>query len=161
MKRHKSLHILSSDHHHGLVQARALRRASKGAPRSADAVQAVAQAFLRFAEEELRVHLRQEEEVLLPCYARHSSPEDEMIVRTLTEHVRMRQMILDLVEQIQTGQDIPAAIGPIACLLEQHIRFEERIFFPHIESTIPEDRLQKMAILFESPERACHLRATR
>jgi hypothetical protein len=68
MKRTPELKPLSEDHHHGLVQARRLRRAAEAD--EADSAEAAAKGFLDFWQKDTASHFRKVEEVLLPMMAR-------------------------------------------------------------------------------------------
>lgn len=65
MKRHPALVPLSRDHHHALVIAQRLRRAT------VETATEVARAFLSHWDAEEKLHFRLEEELLLPAYAAH------------------------------------------------------------------------------------------
>jgi hemerythrin-like domain-containing protein len=141
MKRHPALHSLSSDHHLGLVQARRLVRAATDAAPAAPA----AQAFLAFWAEHTRGHFREEEEDLLPAFARYGDPAAAPVVRVLVEHVQMRRLVGDLAEQVAAGVPDPATMTALGELLRAHIRYEEDVLFPLIEQTMPEAALIELA----------------
>lgn len=90
MKRDEALKALSHQHHQGLFAALQLKRAEQESAREA------LSAFREFFETEGAGHFRAEEEVLLPGFARHTQPDDPMIVRVLTEHVDLRRRASDL-----------------------------------------------------------------
>ena len=143
MKRHPALRALSSDHHQGLVQARRLERAAQSV--AAGAAEAdlgtVAQAFLVFWDVHTRPHFREEEEVLLPTFARYGDPAAAPVVRLLVEHVHIRRLIADLQRQVDTGPPEAATMAAIGEQLRAHIRYEEDVVFPLIEQTLPEEAL--------------------
>lgn len=89
MKRHPSLHPLSHDHHHGLVQA---RRLSRAAAKPHEEARQVARTFLEFARSALAQHFRAEEEVLLPALSPYLAvASDEQCQRLLREHRQIQQ----------------------------------------------------------------------
>lgn len=106
MKRHPSLRDLSVDHHHGLVYARRLLKAD--ALRADDRAEVVGRElvgdFLRFFAEQTNRHFREEEEVLLPAFARYGDPTHPSVVRMLVEHVHIRRLVSDLQHQMRQGQ---------------------------------------------------------
>ncbi len=138
MKRHPTLHDLSRDHHHGLVQARRLKRA-----KAKDAVE-VAQRFLDFWHSELTRHFREEEEVLLPFYARRGAADDEDIVHTLTDHVTIRRAVMDAAAHVPSGEGLKNLLNELGKLLEAHIRFEERVLFPKLEAALTAEELAEL-----------------
>lgn len=150
MKRHPALRELSSDHHQGLVQARRLVRVARndvpesqasGATVSDVEVAKVAHDFLTFWAEHTIQHFREEEEVLLPAFARYGDPTVEPVVRMLTEHIHMRRLVDDLQHQVEQGKPSVETMHAIGEMLRGHIRHEEDVLFPLIETAMPEEAL--------------------
>jgi hemerythrin-like domain-containing protein len=134
MKRHKSLHPLSWDHHHGLAEARRLRRAEN--------TKEAARRFVRFWQRSLQNHFREEEEILLPVFAKFTRSDRAEIVETLAQHVEIRRRVDELTDRLAIGAIINSdSLLEIASLLERHIRFEENELFPAIETTVTEEEL--------------------
>jgi hypothetical protein len=141
MKRTEALAQLSRDHHHGLVVAQRLRRAT-------DATGADARDyFLAFWREEGHDHFRAEEDLLLPAFARHYPPTHEAVVRVLTDHVDLRRRAADLAANPALGCEHLRELGQ---RLNDHIRHEERVLFPLIERAMPDDELAELAGALES-----------
>ena len=148
MKRHPALRALSSDHHQGLVQARRLVQAAQGAAASAPEagdLRTAAQAFLLFWAADTRYHFREEEEVLLPAFARWGDPAAAPVVRLLIEHVQIRRLVADLQRETDAGHPAGATMQAIGELLRAHIRHEEDVVFPLIEQAMPEEALVALA----------------
>lgn len=139
MKRHPALRSLSSDHHQGLVQARRLIRAGR-----AEATEPIARAFLAFWAAHTQPHFREEEEVLLPAFARYGDPAAAPVVRVLTEHVQIRRLVADLQREVATGAPTAATMQALGELLHDHIRYEEAVLFPLIEQVMPEPALREL-----------------
>ena len=154
MKRHPALRDLSADHQQGLVQARRLVQA--GATAAADPLPAlqVGRAFLAFCDAEIRRHFRAEEEVLLPAFARYGDPAHPAIVQMLVEHIRIRQGIADLEQQVARAAPEPATMQALGELLRAHIRYEEATIFPLLETTLPEAALRALPPAFQAASRA-------
>lgn len=136
MKRSAELAPLSREHHLALEVALRLRKAT-----DADAAD-VRERFLRFYEEEAREHFRDEEEVLLPAFARHVPPDDPDIVRVLVEHVELRRRAED-VARGGAGADELRVLGG---LLHDHVRHEERTLFPRIEAALDAEELTALGL---------------
>ncbi|MEW6209618.1 MAG: hemerythrin domain-containing protein [Acidobacteriota bacterium] len=137
MKRHKSLHPLSWDHHHALAEARRLRQSENA--------REAARHFIEFWQRSLQDHFREEEEILLPVFARFTRPDRAEIVETLSQHVVIRRKITRMIDRLSSGAVIDSAsLEEIASALEQHIRFEENELFPAIEATVAEEELWQM-----------------
>ncbi|MFQ5694373.1 MAG: hemerythrin domain-containing protein [Terriglobia bacterium] len=150
MKRHPSLHPLSEHHHHVLVQALGIRRAQEttGAQRQRSLREA-AEAFIRFYKGQGRVHFREEEEILLPAYARCMPLErDLQVTRMLAEHAIIRAKVEDLEKALAAGRLEEAEVLALGKLLQGHVRLEEDNIFPRIESVLGEEGLRALAERF-------------
>jgi hemerythrin-like domain-containing protein len=146
MKRHRSLHPLSQHHHFALIQALFIRRARQlPAARRAAAFRRQAEKFLHFWEQTGRQHFREEEEILLPAYARHAAIEDDAdIVRMLAQHAAIRAQIERLRELLEESEPVEDHLSDLAALLQQHVRLEEDRIFPRIEKTLTEHEMQTL-----------------
>jgi len=130
VKRHPALAPLSRDHHHALVVARTLCRATpENAPEAADA-------FLSFWRADGQAHFRVEEETLLPAFAAHGDPRHPAVIQTLVDHLVIRRDALEAAE-------LPRAerLQELGVRLAAHVRLEERELFPLVEQVLPEREL--------------------
>lgn len=144
MKRHESLHPLSQHHHFALIQSLEIRRAA-GQPSAqrASALRRVARKFLRFYEKTGKVHFREEEEILLPAYARHVRlDEDRDVMRMLAEHAAIRARVEDLARKLELEAPIESDLVALGQLLHDHVRLEENVIFPRMEKVLSEDELR-------------------
>lgn len=147
MKRHASLQPLSQHHHFALIQALFIRRASnEPAAKRAAAMRRIAQKFLVFWENAGRLHFREEEEVLLPAYARRKSiAKDADVMRMLADHAEIRGRIAYLAELVGAQEPVEEELTALGKLLSDHVRLEEDKIFPRIEKTLSEPELQQLA----------------
>jgi hemerythrin-like domain-containing protein len=145
VKRHPALRALSSDHHQGLVQARRLGQAAAQATPDAPILSQAAAAFLAAWGEHVAPHFREEEEILLPAFARYGDPAAAPVVRLLVEHIQIRRLVADLREQLAAGRPQPETMAALGTLLRAHIRHEEDVVFPLIEQALPEAALVALA----------------
>jgi iron-sulfur cluster repair protein YtfE (RIC family) len=134
VKRHPALESLSRDHHHALVVAQRLKRATDG---TADEARA---AFVQYWQTEGQEHFREEEEILLPALARFANPDQPVVARVLIDHVRIRRLAAERADLEST-----ATLHRLGEELEQHVRREERELFPIIEEAVPEPELVALA----------------
>ena len=141
MKRSDALAQLSRDHHHGLVVAQQLNRATE------TNIAAARDAFLSFWEHEGHQHFRVEEDILLPAVARHHPPTDDTIVRVLTDHVDLRRRAADLAAD---PSPTPDALHELGERLHAHIRHEERVLFPFVEAALSENEFIELAAAIEN-----------
>jgi hemerythrin-like domain-containing protein len=147
MKRHPSLHPLSQHHHFALIQALEMRRAAEApAERRAAAVARQAEKFVRFWNKTGRAHFREEEEVLLPAYARHTRlDKDADVMKILADHAEIRAFVLDLEARLAAKDPIQAEeLARLGKLLHDHVRLEENEVFPRIEKALGEEQLNAM-----------------
>jgi hemerythrin-like domain-containing protein len=147
VKRHTSLHPLSQHHHFALIQALGMRRAAEApAEKRNAAVEGQADKFVAFWHKTGIIHFREEEEVLLPAYARHTRlDQDAGVMRLLADHAEIRAAVQDFERRRAKNRPIEAeAMARLAKLLHDHVRFEENDVFPRIERVLGEEDLDAM-----------------
>lgn len=94
---------------------------------------AAAEAARRLTEEVeaawpgLAEHLRQEEEILVPCLLPVLGDRVGPLASMLAEHRQIRAAVADL---SAGGRDRPAGVGELLLLLDDHLRKEQYILFP-------------------------------
>jgi hemerythrin-like domain-containing protein len=135
MKRHQQLQSLSREHHNGLLASLLLK---KGIARNADP-DTMATFIVDFWKNDLAAHFEKEETVLLPAL-RHTLFDEHLNEYLLEEH----RLLRSYVHALQDTEPTVSLIKDFAELLEQHIRFEERIFFPEAEKKLTEAQLQQI-----------------
>ena len=146
MKRTAELRGLSEDHHHGLVQARRLRRAGSG--EGVDSTE-MSGAFLDFWQKDTSAHFRKEEEVLLPVLARHG-------VEMLAQHAELGGLVMELSDEVEGRNVRKETLQAIGERLEEHIRLEEREVFPMLEESLPKEALEEFSSQPHAEETAAH-----
>lgn len=139
IKRHVALQPLSRHHMEALYLGVKLRRA--GTEKSALTTEELVHEVKSFWDPDGERHFREEEEILLPTYAKYGDIKQEIIVDMLLEHVKIRSLVRTVTTEAVDVETLHA----LGELLETHIRKEERIIFPMIEKALPEDVLQEMA----------------
>ena len=144
MKREEALQDLSRDHHDALYRALRMKRASESD------LEQVSADMLEFWGEHGARHFRIEEEVLLPAFAAHEDPEHPAVVRVLVDHVWIRERMQRLAER---DLDVPA-VQDLGRRLDAHVRHEERVLFPLIEQSLPDDALAHLGKRIAAAERA-------
>jgi len=129
VKRHPALQGLSDDHHRALVLARRIRRAANRANEAELAALAreVAQRF----EAELEPHFSVEERRLFPLLSARG--ESQLTLRAVEDHTELRRLV-----RATWSRASALRIGE---LLDQHIRFEERVLFPRAEKLLSDAEL--------------------
>lgn len=139
MKRNSNLQALSRDHHYGLLLAWKIRQGFKFC---AD-YQIMANYVAYFSAAALYPHFEEEEKNILNYLAE----EDPLKQRILTEHKNIKALI----HQLAANEEIkPGSLLEIANSVEQHIRFEERELFPHLERVLNAGQLNAIGIAVDS-----------
>jgi len=134
MKRHPCLQELSRDHYFALEHALRLRRAQ------AEGLAAAVDPFLEFWRTQMRQHFREEQEVVLPVFARHRPADDPAVVAVLVQHVEIARRVMDL----GTARDDLDLAHTLGHLIEEHVRHEEQVLFPAVEAALPEAALHDL-----------------
>jgi iron-sulfur cluster repair protein YtfE (RIC family) len=151
MKRTPELRTLSEDHHHGLVHARQLRRATEAD--EAGSTKAAVKGFLDFWQKDTALHFRKEEEVLLPVMARYGGDlSREPLVEMIEDHARIRGLVMRLSDEAIGGNIRLETLHEIGERLEAHICLEERVVFPLIEELLSKAALTELAARLEVKE---------
>ncbi len=143
MKRHLQLQPLSRQHHNGLLIALLL---TKGIRKKADK-QVMAAFIAHNWETDLKQHFHLEEAYLLPILASHSF-DPAMVEKLLAEHA----MLTQLANEAVNGQIELPQIEFFASLLNEHIRFEERLFFPAAEKVMTETELEEIGLVLKDTD---------
>jgi hemerythrin-like domain-containing protein len=128
IKRTKQLAPLSREHHDALVFLLRLKQGLKNGTASS----LMSDYVKWFWVNNLAHHFEQEESLLLPVLTH----EDEMAVRLKNEHQTIRRLVSEKLNE--------AKIALFTELLNAHIRFEEREFFPYIEKKISMPQLNEI-----------------
>ena len=141
-RRHDSLVPLSHDHHHTLAQA---RRLTEAASMSDDSERRRAtHDFINFYLGSLVRHFREEEELFFAPIVDHESAQ-ALIVRALTEHLRVHARVRRMKRDLVAGVVEPTQLTELSKLLTAHVRFEERDLLPLVEQLLSEDELKDLA----------------
>lgn len=140
MKRTEALRPLSREHLKALIAAKRVR--------DAFTLEEATKVFLDFWHDEGRRHFRVEEEVLLPGWAVAAEVDQPKVDQFLREHLEIRCGALRL-EAAELSLDQAHDLGK---LLHDHVRFEERVFFPLIEDALDDEYLSRLAVSIEAAE---------
>lgn len=130
LKRDPALVPLSQDHHHALVQSLRLRDAAAGEPGPAAEA---GRAFLDHWRGAMVGHFADEEEVLFPA-AEATWP--EAVARLRGEHAEIAGLVARLEDSLVAGSDPRDVLAEVGWLVHDHIRFEERVLFEDVQSSL-------------------------
>ena len=130
LKRAIELQPLSHDHHHGLQLCWKIRT---GFSRKIE-LERIKKYADWFFVTHLEPHFELEENYIFTVL----DSSNELVKQALTDHRRLKRLFS------QTS-DLEKALGRIEEELEKHIRFEERVLFPEIQSEATELQLSKIS----------------
>lgn len=129
MRRNENIVKLSRDHHASLLFCWKLRQ---GIKRHASVERMIKYAHY-FWSHHFAPHFREEEEFLFtPLKA-------QLVQRAIDDHKEIKTLINGL-----SFSDLESQRGKLSQLadrVDEHVRYEERILFPHLESELTEDQL--------------------
>ena len=128
IKRNKNLVPLSKEHHAGLLFCWKIKN---GLKKEVEYERLILYANW-FWLNHLKAHQDEENEILF------INKKDELVQIGLNDH----EIISGLFEKISSGKELGNVVfEKLSTFMEKHIRFEERILFPHLEQTFTEEQL--------------------
>jgi len=137
IKRDKALHILSHDHHHGLILAQLIKKGSPQYKNLPNTTEGKKDYSIKFYYDELIKHFTDEEKILFPVVNGKDDGIDELIEEIKTEHKNIKQLI----NWLESDEDVENTLDELGNILESHIRKEERDLFMKIQEILTEDEL--------------------
>lgn len=147
MQRAVPLQPLSRQHKSALMTCLLIR---KGVSKQAS-VKDMSEFLVRVWKEELSAHFDQEEKVLLPLL--RTSPEGGQYANAIERDHDLWRSAMPHLEQANLNSRL---IGNLADQLEQHIRFEERIVFPFLETTVDAAKLASLQLTEPRKDALCN-----
>lgn len=128
MKRDEAIVPLSRDHHTALLFCWKIRQALK----MKVSVSRIAPYILYFWQDHLQTHFDEEENIVFVI------KEDAYCQKAVMEHRQIEKMFIALNNE---GVD-EILLQKLTDALDHHIRFEERVLFPHLERQLSADQLK-------------------
>lgn len=132
LHRHPALQPLSREHFNGLVQARRLQQAAEAEGERGRVIDGFDAAW----RDEISPHFDDEEELLGPL----SSNADAQRLRA--DHDEIRALVAEILASRERAD--PAHLRRLGRLLHDHIRWEERSFFPALQESIGAEDLERL-----------------
>ncbi|MEO5501131.1 MAG: hemerythrin domain-containing protein [Ginsengibacter sp.] len=131
IKRSEEIAKLSRDHHVSLLFCWKIRN---GIKKNAEVLR-MKNYVSYFLSEHMGAHFREEEDYLF------APVKDEKVQRALDEHI----VILNLTDKIlNAGEPEKKDLLNLAQLVDDHVRYEERILFPHLENVLSAEQLKEI-----------------
>lgn len=128
---------MSKDHHFTLLFCWKIRNGLKKKASADRIIKYVAY----FWKTHMQPHFHAEEAVLF------SLAKDAMVHRAINEH----QQIALQINKLKAGDfDAPTQLNVLADLVDDHVRYEERELFPHLEKTLDAAQLNNIELQLEA-----------
>ena len=132
LKRNENIIKLSRDHHASLLFCWKLRQGVKYHA----SVERMIKYVKYFWDHHFSQHFREEEEFLF------APLKDKVVQKAIDDHEKVKSFISELSfsgSEIQNNK-----LSQLADMVDDHVRYEERILFPHLETELTEDQLEKI-----------------
>lgn len=128
IKRNENIVKLSREHHTTLLFCWKIRNGLKNGAEPGRIIKYVHY----FRDEHLKPHFKQEEEILF------APVKDHMVQKALDDH----KNIMNQVEMLESNAaSIETSLINLADTVDNHVRYEERELFPHLEQVLSNDQL--------------------
>lgn len=143
MRRHKSLHPLSHQHHNGLALCVLVERALAGTPSDRTIARLAAKCADRF-DLELVNHFQLEEGELFPAILNELGPNPQ-VDDLIAEHRALERQIAEL-----RADPTAQRLLDFATLLRAHIRCEENELFECVQDRLSPETMTRLGESFEA-----------
>ena len=131
LKRSKELTPLSREHHDGLLFAWKIKQGLA----NGTSVETLCNYTRWFWTNHIKPHFKDEEKVLVKFLPAH----DALVQQMFKEHAQIRDLIISLDKEPDSN-----SIQLLAEFINNHIRFEERVLFVHVEKTLTQEQLDEI-----------------
>ena len=130
----RSEHIkrLSKEHHFSLLFCWKIRQGLK----TNVAVERMRKYVQYFWQQHLQPHFREEEKIFF------APIKDRLVQRAINEHKYIKQQIEDLANYSKNNER--KSLAKIADMVYEHVRYEERDLFPHLERKLSKEQLENI-----------------
>ena len=130
IKRNENIVKLSRDHHASLLFCWKLRQ---GVKQHAD-VERMIKYVSYFWTKHLAPHFSEEEKFLF------APVKDDKVQKAIDEHKKIKELINELT--VKGALERESKLSRLADMVDEHVRYEERILFPHLESELSGEQLK-------------------
>ena len=132
IRRNEHIKKLSKDHHSGLLFCWKIRQGLKHEV----ATERIKKYTSYFWTNHLAEHFKEEEVILF------SPLKDELVQKALDDHKQIKHQLDELLDG--STDDAKKGLARLANLTDDHIRYEERKLFPHLEKMLSDKQLEEI-----------------
>jgi len=133
LKRNEHILQLSKDHHFTLLFSWKL---IQGIKNKIDASR-IKKYVEYFWQNDMQTHFREEDEILF------APVNDDKVRKATVDHQQIKELV-DKVLKTEDQEEAYEQVRLLADVVITHVRYEERILFPHLEQTLTETQLEKI-----------------
>jgi len=137
VNRNEHLRKLSRDHHFSLLFCWKIRQ---GLKTDVD-IERIRKYVQYFWQEHLQPHFREEENILF------APIKDKQVQRAINEHKYIKLQIEALPDYSENSER--RSLAKIADMVDEHVRYEERELFPHLERKLRKEQLENIGKLIQ------------
>ena len=94
-----------------------------------------------FWQQHLQPHFQEEEKILF------AQIKDRQVERAINEHKYIKQQIEDVTNYSENEER--KTLAKIADMVDEHVRYEERELFPHLERKLSKEQLENIGKLIQ------------
>jgi iron-sulfur cluster repair protein YtfE (RIC family) len=134
--RNEHIKKLSREHHFSLLFCWKIRQGL----RMDVSMERIGKYVQYFWRQHLQPHFREEEHILF------SPIKDNQVQRAINEHKCIRLQIEDLTD---SKNNQGKRLAKIADMVDEHVRYEERELFPHLERKLTKEQLENIGKLIQ------------
>ncbi len=132
IKRNENIVKLSKDHHASLMFCWKLRQ---GIKHHVDEKRMIVYVKY-FWDQHFSEHFREEEDILF------APLQDDLVNKAIADHRQVQTLIKTLSEP--GAGDFYATLARLADVVDEHVRYEERVLFPHLEKELSQSKLEEI-----------------
>ena len=138
ISRNEHIKKLSREHHFSLLFCWKIRQGLK----MKVAMERISKYVQYFWQQHLQPHFREEENIFF------APIKDRLVQRAVNEHKYIKQQIEDLANY--SGNNERKSLEKIADMVYEHVRYEERDLFPHLERKLSKEQLANIGEQIEN-----------
>lgn len=132
INRNEHIKKLSREHHFSLLFSWKIRQGLK----TGIDIERIREYVQYFWHQHLQPHFLEEENIFFVPI------KDKLVQRAINEHKHIKQQIEDLA--CYSGNNERKSLAKIADMVYEHVRYEERDLFPHLEKKLSKEQLENI-----------------
>lgn len=132
IKRNENIVKLSRDHHASLLFCWKLRQGIK----YHSSIERMVKYVQYFWNQHFTPHFKEEEEFLF------APLKDKTVNKAIEDHIHIKASVDEIINQ--GSENKQEKLSALADMVDEHVRYEERILFPHLEKKLTVEQLENI-----------------